>query len=155
MTRGIFRSAVTGSDGEIDSGYLAMFWGMVIVLNAIPFMCVFAAIGMWLDPVHKFDVQGLGIGIGSVCGGFGVFLGAVGAFRMGDRERMPVTTTTTSKTVTEEKPAPPVAPVVSAESLIAAGRGVEPLNPKIQADDVGKHVALVSTRKTAARKKRK
>lgn len=97
----IFRSAVTGADGTIDSGYLSLFGLMAVVITAIPFMCIFAAIAMVLDPAHRFDVQALGIGIGSVCTGFGVSVGAVGAFRMGDKERPGTVTTTQNRTTVE------------------------------------------------------
>lgn len=102
MTQSVFRSAITGDDGSIDAGYLSLYWIMTVVITAIPFMCVFAMVAMWIDPEHKFDVQGLGIGIGSVCTGFGVAVGAVGAFRAGDKPRAHVTTTaTTTETVTQ------------------------------------------------------
>lgn len=101
----IFRSAIEGDDGRVDAGYLALFWIMAVVITAIPFMCTFTAIAMAIDPFHKFDVQGLGIGIGSVCGGFGVAVGAVGAFRLGDKRRDGATTTHT-ETVTQHTVAP-------------------------------------------------
>jgi len=84
----VFRSAVTGSDGLVDAGYLAMFWVMAAVIMLIPFMGTMAAVEMWFDPLHKFDAKGLGIGVGGVCTGFGVAIGAVGVFRAGDRTRV-------------------------------------------------------------------
>jgi hypothetical protein len=85
MNGSIFRSAVKGADGEVDAGYLALFWIMVAVITAIPLLLVVATVKMVLDAAHSFDVQAIGIGIGSVCTGFGVAVGAVGAFRMGDK----------------------------------------------------------------------
>lgn len=99
MAQSIFRSAVTGEDGAVDAGYLSLYCIMAVVITAIPFMCIFTAVAMWLDPEHKFDVQALGIGIGSVCTGFGVAVGAVGAFRLGDKDRPAAIGSTTTKTV--------------------------------------------------------
>lgn len=93
MTESIFRSAITGDDGTVDPGYLAIYGVMFAVLGVIPFMCLIAAIAMFLDPAHTADLQGLGIGIGSLCTGAGVVIGAVGAFRMGDKGRPPPTVT--------------------------------------------------------------
>ncbi len=105
MSQSIFRSAVTGDDGDIDSGYLAAYAIMAVVITAIPFMCIFAAIAMWLDPLHVFDVQSLGIGIGSVCTGFGVAIGAVGAFRLGDKPAVAALgVTTTKETIVKTEP---------------------------------------------------
>ena len=123
MNGSVFRSAIRGNDGEVDAGYLALFWIMAVVITAIPFMCIFAMVAMWLDPEHKFDVQGLGIGIGSVCTGFGVAVGAVGAFRMGDKDRPPAlgsVTTTTSKV--ETKPA-----AATGDPLAVVVQNVEPV----------------------------
>ena len=83
--KSVFRSAITDKDGDVDAGYLALYWIMAVVITAIPLMCAGTAIQMWLSPTHTFTVQELGIGIGSVCTGFGVAVGAVGAFRMGDK----------------------------------------------------------------------
>ena len=93
----VFRSAITDSaDGSVDAGYLALYWVMCVTVSTIPVLCVLAAIAMWLDPEHKFPVQDLGIGIGAVCTGFGVAVGAVGAFRMGDKPRQAAVGTTTT-----------------------------------------------------------
>jgi len=103
----VFRSAITGPDGEVDAGYLALVWIMVVVITAIPFMCIFSGIAMWLHADHVFEVQALGIGIGSVCGGFGVAVGAVGAFRLGDKPHVGSVTTTSasaSDTTTTTRP---------------------------------------------------
>ncbi len=97
MSQSIFRSAITNESGIVDAGYLSLFWIMAVVIMAIPFMCVFTAAAMWLDPLHEFDVQSLGIGIGSVCTGFGVAVGAVGAFRLGDKPAAATPGVTTTK----------------------------------------------------------
>jgi hypothetical protein len=76
--RSVFRSAITGSDGEVDAGYLAMFWLMAVVIGIIP---IIVGVALWKGS----NVQDLGVAVGSICGGFGVAVGAVGAFRMGDK----------------------------------------------------------------------
>lgn len=81
----VFRSAITGDDGEVDSGYLALYWLLVVVIGVIPVMCVGAVCAMWNDPAGHFDAQGLGIGVGSVCAGFATAAGGVGIFRRGDK----------------------------------------------------------------------
>jgi len=88
----LFDSAVRGTDGEVDAGYLALFCLMVVVLGVIPLMCLGALVQMWKSPTHLFDVQSLGIGVGAVCTGFAAAIGGVGAFRMGDKPRAPVVT---------------------------------------------------------------
>ena len=82
-----FRSAVTDADGAVDSGYLAMFVLMLVVVGVVPVMCIGTFVSMYFDTAHKFDVQSLGIGVGAVCGGFATTVGAVGMFRMGDKPR--------------------------------------------------------------------
>jgi len=75
---GIFRSAVTESDGvTINVGYLALFWLMVVVLGVIPVLVVLALLDI--------DVQPIGIAVGAVCGGFATALGSLGFFVWGDR----------------------------------------------------------------------
>lgn len=83
----IFSSAITGADGQVDAGYLAMFAVMLIVMGAVPSMCIGTFLAMWYAPDHRFDVQSLGVGIGAVCGGFATAIGAVGLFRAGDKEK--------------------------------------------------------------------
>jgi hypothetical protein len=109
MTTSVFRAAIHPTDQTVDPGYLALFWIMAVVITAIPFMCIFTMVAMFLDPEHRFLVQDLGIGVGSVCTGFGVAVGAVGAFRMGDKDRPGTssTTTTTTKVAAIREPAPP------------------------------------------------
>lgn len=125
----VFRSAITdATDGTVDAGYLSLFWIMAVVITAIPFMFIFTAVAMWLDPKHQFDVQALGIGIGSVCGGFGVAVGAVGAFRLGDKPRAPAAgTVTTTKIVTETETNG------GGDDVLARGSPAKPLHVAVKA----------------------
>ncbi|HEY6028603.1 MAG TPA: hypothetical protein VIV09_17035 [Pseudolabrys sp.] len=82
----VFQSAIRGEDGEVDAGYLAIAVAGILILGAIPVMCLGSFGQMWFSPDHHFPVQELGIGVGSVCGGFGAVCGAVGMFRMGDKK---------------------------------------------------------------------
>jgi hypothetical protein len=82
----VFQSAIRGEDGEVDTGYLAMYVVTMIVLGAIPAMVAGALLSAALGTEHHFDAQGLGIGIGGVCTGYGVALGAVGLFKAGDKK---------------------------------------------------------------------
>lgn len=89
-----------------------------------------------------------------------LYLGMVFAFKIASdvtgKPTPGASSSVTTTTSTVQAAAPVVAPVpVSSEVLVAAGRGVEPLNPKIGLEDVGKNVALVSTRKKPAKRKRK
>jgi hypothetical protein len=97
-SRSTFRSAVTGDDGEVDAGYLALYWTMAVVMGAIPIMCIGAVVAMFITTAHEFKVQDLGVGIGSVCAGLGVAIGAVGAFRAGDKPRLGTIVTTEAAT---------------------------------------------------------
>lgn len=85
----IFESAIDDGAGQVDAGYLAIAVALVIILGAIPAMCAGSIVSMVLAPDHRFPVQELGIGIGSVCGGFAGVCGAVGLFRAGDKDRAP------------------------------------------------------------------
>lgn len=83
------RSAVDDGKGQVDAGYLAIAGAFVIVLGAIPLMCTVALVEVIFFSPHHVDLQQLGIGIGSVCTGFGAVCGAVGIFRWGDRNGSP------------------------------------------------------------------
>jgi len=87
--RATFRSAIDDGEGAVDAGYLAIAGAFLIVLGAIPAMCLIAGIVAWCSADHHFDAQQLGIGIGAVCTGFATVCGAVGLFRWGDKERAP------------------------------------------------------------------
>lgn len=80
----VFRSAIEDAEGGVNVGYLSLFWVMIVVLNVIPIMCVGAALTWW--KTGAFPLQELGIGVGSVGGGFAVVLGALGVFVRGDRK---------------------------------------------------------------------
>ncbi len=82
VPKSVFRGAITGSDGETDAGYLALFWLMAVITGTIPILCLTAAVASFRLPEQAAAIlQGVGIGIGSVCGGFGVALGALRQFR--------------------------------------------------------------------------
>jgi phosphate/sulfate permease len=83
----IFESAIDDGHGQVDAGYLAIAVALVIILGAIPWMCVGALLQLAFSSDHHFAGQELGIGIGSVCGGFAAVCGAVGVFRAGDKDR--------------------------------------------------------------------
>ena len=89
MGKSVFRSAVEGSDGEVDAGYLALFWTMAATVSAIPWI---AGVGGWVamrDATQAGAIlQNVGVAIGAICTGAGVVIGAVGAFRMGDKPRL-------------------------------------------------------------------
>jgi hypothetical protein len=79
---GVWQQISTEADNQTrDVGLVMVAWLGVIVLGAIPCLVVGAYLSMYFDILHKFDGQGLGVAIGSVCGGFGVALGALGAYR--------------------------------------------------------------------------
>jgi hypothetical protein len=91
---GIFHNAITEADGvSVNVGYLSLFWVMIGVLGAIPLLILIAIAQLWLSDSHAVNVQELGVAIGAVCTGFGVALGALGLFLMGDRKPMPPATT--------------------------------------------------------------
>lgn len=81
----VYLSAICDLDGEVDSSYLAMFWLTTVSCVATVLMIVGEIIAMWCHPEHRFDAVALGQGIGLVWSGYGVALGAAGAFRRLDR----------------------------------------------------------------------
>ena len=84
--KSVFRSAVTGADGLVDAGYLALFWTMCFTVSAIPFLLIVCGFAVHHKPELSAEiVQATGIAIGAICTGAGVVIGAVGAFRMGDK----------------------------------------------------------------------
>lgn len=96
----VFRSAIEGSDGQVDAGYLALFWSLMTIIAVILAMVFYAGLRLWLDPAHPFDPQGLGTGIGAVGVAFATIVAAVGAFRMGDKPRGGTTVTNVSASET-------------------------------------------------------
>lgn len=88
MKKPIFRSAVTNENGDVDAGYLALFWTMAATVGAIPFTLVVAGLAVHHSPEKAAEIiQATGVAIGAICTGAGVVIGAVGAFRMGDKDR--------------------------------------------------------------------
>lgn len=82
----IFRSAITDGSGNVDSGYLSMFWVLVgwSVNNVI--ILFIAAIAAYHIPISAPKIlQNMGIALGANAGGFATVIGAVGMFRMGDK----------------------------------------------------------------------
>lgn len=83
---GIFRNAVTESDGEsVNVGYLGLFWllGLDVVLSI-----VFVATGFWMqayDPTHKYPYTEVATALAALWGTFSTSLGALGVFLIGDR----------------------------------------------------------------------
>ncbi len=82
----VFRSAIEGRDGGVDPGYLALFWTMAVTVGVIP---IVAFVGVYIackNPDKAGEIlQQTGVAIGAICTGAGVVIGAVGAFRVGDK----------------------------------------------------------------------
>lgn len=86
MRQSIFRSAIVGADGMVDAGYLALYWTMAATVSAIPFLLIVAGVAAHHSPEKAAEIiQSTGIAIGAICTGAGVVIGAVGAFRLGDK----------------------------------------------------------------------
>lgn len=77
---------VTDDHSRPDTGRLALFLIMWVVLGAIPWMLIIATYSVGADPSHHFDPQPLGIAIGAVCTGFGAALGALGIYISQDKK---------------------------------------------------------------------
>jgi uncharacterized membrane protein YadS len=74
-----FAVMMTDPDGEWDVGNVGLFALVVLVIGVIPTMILMAFLSAYGGV--KFDIQALGLAVGSVCGGFAAALGALGAFR--------------------------------------------------------------------------
>lgn len=107
--RATIASAITDDKGAVDVGYLMVLWVGFSVLGAITGGMLLAAAnwyvgvtapcavqppalpGMLRDLVmcktRTLDLVGMGTFVGACAGGFGVALGALGAFRAGDKPR--------------------------------------------------------------------
>lgn len=90
--RKVFISAVTGDDGSVDPGYLAMFWTMFVCLNAIWIILAMGAYAIYkLDPPNIREAGTILLQVGGAitacCGGAATVIGAVGLFRAGDKPR--------------------------------------------------------------------
>jgi len=82
VAAGVWQQITTEADNQTrDVGLYLVAWLGLTVLGAIPLLIAGVMIAAWLDPAHKFDPQPLGVAIGAVCTGFGVALGALGAYR--------------------------------------------------------------------------
>lgn len=89
--KSVFQSAIRGQDGEVDAGYLGMFWAMGGTLGAIPVLLAMALLAVYVKPDTAAQIiQATGIAIGACCTGFGAAAAAVGLFRMGDKTPHPV-----------------------------------------------------------------
>ena len=106
MSKSVFRSAIEGDDGRVDAGYLALFWTMAVTVSAIPIVVMSGAILAWRSGPEQVAsiLQSAGVAVTAICGGCGVVIGAVGAFRLGDKPH--AGTTTTSVTATEKTVTP-------------------------------------------------
>lgn len=99
----VFRQAIRGTDGLVDVGYLALFWGLIGWSVGVVFIVCVSTYAIWRvqSPEKASEIiTSAGLAIASVSGGFATMLGAVGLFRAGDKEKHPqppvVTTTTVS-----------------------------------------------------------
>lgn len=108
----IFRSAITDASGDVDVGYLSLIWGLVGWGLAVGVVLVVGIFSSWRTPKEAAAiVQAIGVAIAGISGGFATMLGAVGLFRLGDRERAPApgsSTTTKVETTKVETAAIPV-----------------------------------------------
>ncbi len=86
----VFRSAIQGDDGRVDAGYLALFWTMAVTVGVIPIVAFVGVYVAYRNPDKAGEVlQQTGVAIGAICTGAGVVIGAVGAFRLGDKTHEP------------------------------------------------------------------
>lgn len=87
----VFRAAISTTDESVDPGYLALFWALVgwsvsgAVILAMGIVGTIRATPAEVGPL----LQNLGIALGAISTGFGVVVGAVGAFRAGDKDKHP------------------------------------------------------------------
>jgi hypothetical protein len=103
----VFHSAVKNKEGEVDPGYLAVFWTLVawsihniVILGLATWAMIKLGTGVDAGAI----IQNTGIALGANATGFGVVIGAVGLFRAGD-SRIPV--------VAPIAPIAPIAPVAA------------------------------------------
>jgi hypothetical protein len=88
MTRDqLFNGAVTNTDGTVNVGYLVLIRSGQAVIAVIATMVLGAIAEMAVNHPHVFNMQPLGIAIGSVLGGYATVLGAVGVFLWGDAKQ--------------------------------------------------------------------
>ncbi len=80
----IFRSAITGSDGQVDAGYLAIFFCMAVTVTMIPAVLL---VGMWLAWTKPDVLMGLAAVVGALGAQCAAVIAAVGVFRAGDKTK--------------------------------------------------------------------
>lgn len=79
-----FRDLITDDAGALDGPRLGLAVLIVLILGAVPIMVLLAILQMvW--PEHPAPIKDLGIGIGSVCGGFATAVAAMGLYLVGDK----------------------------------------------------------------------
>lgn len=97
-SKSILRSSITNEDGDVDVGYLALAVGVVGWAASTACVVLIGGVSTWRAPNDAANIlQSMGIAFGGVSGGFATMLGAVGVFRIGDKN----TTTGTRSTTTE------------------------------------------------------
>lgn len=87
--REIVLSALTGTDGTINPGYLVLFRSGRAVIIVIFLMVSGSFLEMGLSHTHTFRVDVLGIAIGAVLGAYGLVLGGIAAYLWGDSHGAP------------------------------------------------------------------
>ena len=105
MSKSLFRSAVEDTDGFVDIGYLCLWWGMIGWLAALLVILLLgiAAVALRTDDSAADVLTAMGIAIVAASTGFATMLGAVGLFRMGDKDRPVAVQIAAATTVTEER----------------------------------------------------
>lgn len=95
----VFRSAVTGTDGSVDPGYLALFWALVgWSIASLGLLAAGLFVVFWKSGEPGAAIQNTGVALGAVSGGFATVVGAVGLFRAGDKPREAVSTVSLTAT---------------------------------------------------------
>ncbi len=86
----IFRSAITGRDGSVDPGYLAIFWTMATTVTMIPVCAIFCAFMCLRTPENAEKIiSSAAMLVGALGVQCGAVIGAVGMYRMGDKPNVP------------------------------------------------------------------
>ena len=106
----VYRSAITGADGEVDAGYLGLYAVMVLCLGVIPAAVLLAAVQMIVTADHKLDLVGIAAVVAAAAAGFGTAAGGVGLFRMGDKPHANTSTTSVATSATETVTTAPISP---------------------------------------------
>ena len=111
-----WREAITDAHGQVDTGRLALWLIMWIVLGAIPWVLALATVAL-ITGKPLADLWGVGAAVGAICTGFAGALGALGVYVKMDK--LPTA------------PLPPDAPppVVVPDPAPAAPPAAPPANP--------------------------